>query len=89
MNAYDKEIRSTIGFGLIYVLLGHTGLFAILLGTNNDLRILGLPLHYFIAIVLGSVGVFIVSLFWTHVANQLEDEIEAENKATAGDQNDL
>ena len=81
MKAYDKEIRSTIGFGLLYVLLGHTGLFAILLGTNNDNRILGFPLHYFIAIILGTLGILIVSIFWTNFANKLEDEIEAENAA--------
>jgi uncharacterized membrane protein len=81
MKAYDKEIRSTIGFGIVYVLLGHTGLFAILLGTNNDYRILGLPIHYFIAIIFGTLGVLIVSIFWTNFANRLEDKIEAENAA--------
>ena len=81
MEAYKKELKSTIGFGIVYVLLGHTGLWAILIGTNNDIRLFGLPIHYVIAIILGSVGVFIVSLFWTRYANKLEDEINAENAA--------
>ncbi len=79
MSAYKKEMRSTIGFGLAYILLGHTGLWFIVFGTDNSTRVLGLPIHYFIAIILGSVGVLIVSIFWCRYANQLEDEIEAEN----------
>jgi len=85
MDAYKKEIRSTITFGVIYVLLGHTGLWALLIGTNNDNRILGFPIHYFIAIMLGTLGILIVSIFWTHFANKLEDEIEAENSALRED----
>ena len=81
MGAYKKELKSTVAFGVVYVLLGHTGLFALMLGTNNDSRVLGFPIHYFIAIVLGSLGVFIASIFWTRYANRLEDEIEAENQA--------
>lgn len=79
MSAYQKEIRSTVGFGIVYVLLGHTGLWAVMLGTDNSIRILGLPIHYFIAITLGSLGVFLWSMVWCRYANQLEDEIEAEN----------
>lgn len=81
MSAYRKEIRSTIGFSIVYILLGHTGLWVILFGMDNSVRLLGLPLHYFIAIVLGSFGVLIWSIIWCRYANQLEDEIEAENAA--------
>lgn len=83
VGAYKKELRSTIGFGAVYVLLGHTGLFALMLGTSNDTRLFGLPIHYVIAIVLGSLGVFMVSMVWTRYANNLEDEINAENQAAA------
>lgn len=79
LSAYQKEIRSTVGFGIVYVLLGHTGLWAVMLGTDNSIRILGLPIHYFIAITLGSLGVLLWSMVWCRYANQLEDEIEAEN----------
>lgn len=81
MGAYEKEWRSTIGFGVVYVLLAHTGLFAILLGVDNDVRVLGFPLHYFIAIVLGSLGVLGVSIVWNRHADRLELEIEAENRS--------
>jgi hypothetical protein len=83
VSAYQKELRSTVGFGIVYVLLGHTGLWAIALGTDNSIRILGLPIHYFIAITLGSFGVLFWSLIWCRYANRLEDEIEAENAAYA------
>ncbi|WP_113910979.1 hypothetical protein [Roseovarius dicentrarchi] len=79
MDAYKKEIKSTIGFGLGFVLLGHTGLWFIILGTDNSSRILGLPTHYFIALILGSLGVLIWSIIWCRYANRLEDDIEAEN----------
>ncbi len=79
LSAYRKEIRSTIGFGVVYVLLGHTGLWAILLGTDDSIRVLGLPIHYFIAITLGSFGVLLCSIVWCRYANLLEDKIEAEN----------
>jgi len=29
--------------------------------------------------MLGTLGILIVSIFWTYFANKLEDEIEAEN----------
>lgn len=79
MSAYRKELRSTVGFGIVYILLGHTGLWAVMLGTDNSIRILGLPIHYFLAITLGSIGVLLWSIIWCRCANRLEGEIEAEN----------
>jgi hypothetical protein len=84
VNAYKKEVRSTIGFGIGYVLLGHTGLWVVMFGSDNSVRLLGLPAHYLIAILLGSFGVMIWSVVWCIFANRLEDEIEAENAAAAG-----
>jgi putative solute:sodium symporter small subunit len=89
VNAHEKEVRSTIGFGIAYVLLGHTGLWFVMFGTNNASRILGLPIHYFIAISLGSLGVLVLSVFWCRYANRLEDEIEAENAATVARKEDV
>ena len=77
-------MRSTVGFGIAYILLGHTGLWFIMFGTDNSVRIFGLPIHYFIAIILGSLGVLILSIIWCRYANQLEDEIEAENALVSG-----
>ena len=79
MNAYQKECRSTIIFAVLYTLLAHTGLFAILLGVDNDLRLFGLPLHYTLAILLGSAGILIVSIVWNRYADRLEEQIQSEN----------
>lgn len=81
-DAYRKECRSTLLFGACYVLLAHTGLFAVILGYDNDLRVLGFPLHYFVAIVAGSLGVLIVSIVWNLHADRLEDAIQEENRKT-------
>ncbi|KAF0677107.1 hypothetical protein PMES_00421 [Profundibacterium mesophilum KAUST100406-0324] len=84
MKAYKKEVRSTIGFGIGYVLLGHTGLWVVMLGSDNSVRLFGLPAHYLVAILLGSFGVLVWSVIWCIFANRLEDEIEAENAAATG-----
>lgn len=81
-DAYRRECRSTLVFGACYVLLAHTGLFAVILGYDNDLRVLGFPLHYFVAIIAGSLGVLIVSIFWNLYADRLEDAIQEENRNT-------
>lgn len=81
MTAYNKEWRHILFYGALYVILAHTGLIALAVGVSNDIRVLGFPLHYFAAIVLGSFGVLIVSVFWNFSADRLEDEIEAENAA--------
>lgn len=78
-DVYRKECRSTLAFGAAYVLLAHTGIFAIVFGYDNDLRVLGFPLHYFIAIVAGSVGVLIVSIIWNIHADRLEAALQEEN----------
>lgn len=85
MKAYNKECRSTLFYGALYVVLAHTGLITMMIGTNNDIRILGFPLHYFVAIVLGTLGILIVSIFWNISADKLEDAIEAENAASAAE----
>ncbi len=86
-TAYQQEWRSTLAFGAAYVLLAHTGIFAILTGYGNDIRVLGFPLHYFVAIVAGSVGVLIVSILWNRYADRLEEAIREEDLATTPDIN--
>jgi uncharacterized membrane protein len=78
MSAYKKEARMTIGFFVAYVLMAHTGPWALILGIDNSVRVLGYPLHYFIALMLGWFGVLAVSLVWNHMADKLEEEIAME-----------
>jgi uncharacterized membrane protein len=78
MSAYKKEAYMTIGFFVAYVLMAHTAPWALILGIDNSIRVLGFPLHYFIAVVLGWFGVLGVSLAWNHMADKLEEEIALE-----------
>jgi uncharacterized membrane protein len=78
MSAYKKEACMTIGFFVAYVLMAHTGPWALILGVDNSVRVLGFPLHYFLALVLGWFGVLGVSVVWNRMADQLEEEIAQE-----------
>jgi uncharacterized membrane protein len=78
MSAYKKEAYMTVGFFVAYVLMAHTGPWALILGIDNSVRVLGYPLHYFLALVLGWFGVLGVSLVWNHMADKLEEEIAME-----------
>jgi uncharacterized membrane protein len=78
MSAYKKEAYMTVGFFIAYVLMAHTGPWAIILGVDNSIRVLGFPLHYFIALVLGWFGVLGVSIMWNRMADKLEEEIAME-----------
>ncbi|MBI4275467.1 MAG: hypothetical protein HY659_12285, partial [Rhizobiales bacterium] len=53
MDIYKKEIFYTLFFFVLYLLVTHTAVWALLFGTNNSIRVLGFPVHYFIAIILG------------------------------------
>lgn len=77
MSPYKKEAVLTIGFFVLYLLMAHTAPWAIMLGIDNSVRVLGYPLHYFVAISLGWFGVLGVSIAWNHYADKLDDEIIA------------
>lgn len=80
MSAYRKEAVLTIGFFIAYVLMAHTAPWAIILGIDNSIRVLGFPLHYFVAVVLGWFGVLAVSVVWNYYADKLEEEMLAEEE---------
>lgn len=88
MSAYRKEAVLTIGFLIAYLLMAHTAPWAIMLGIDNSVRVLGFPLHYFLAIVLGWFGVLAVSIAWNHYADKLEEEILAEDGDYYSEEND-
>ena len=75
MDTYRKEIRGTIVFFVLYLLTCHTAVWSLMFGTDNSVRILGFPAHYFIAIALGWFGVLAISICWTVWADRLEQEI--------------
>lgn len=83
MDPYRKEIKGTVFFFIAYLLICHTGVWALIFGIDTDIRILGFPAHYFIAIVLGWFGVLAVSVWWNIWADRLEVEIRGSNKDNA------
>lgn len=81
MDTYRKEARLTVGFFVLYLLAAHTAPWALIFGTNNSVRILGFPLHYFMAVFLGWFGVLAVSIWWNIAADKLDEEIAASGSA--------
>jgi hypothetical protein len=81
METYRKEIYGTIFFFVLYLLVAHTAVWAIIFGTNNDIRVLGFPVHYFLAIFLGWFGVMAVAIWWTRFTEALDAEIECGESA--------
>lgn len=77
MDVYRKEARLTVGFFVLYLLAAHTAPWALILGTNNAVRVFGFPLHYFMAVFLGWFGVLAVSIWWNIAADRLDEEIAA------------
>ncbi len=80
MSAYRKEAVLTIGFFIAYVLMAHTAPWALILGIDNSIRVLGFPLHYLLAVVLGWFGVLAVSIVWNYHADKLEEEMLVEEE---------
>lgn len=76
MDAYRKEIFYTVFFFILYLLVTHTAIWVLLFGTNNSVRVLGFPIHYFFTIVLGWFGVVAVSVWWNLWTERLDEEIE-------------
>ncbi len=77
MDTYRKEAVVTVGFFVLYLLAAHTAPWALILGIDNSNRVLGFPVHYFLAVFLGWFGVLAVSIWWNIVADKLDDEITA------------
>lgn len=71
-------------FFILYLLICHTAVWALIFGIDTEIRILGFPAHYFIAIVLGWFGVLAVSVWWNIWADRLEAEIQGSSSGDAG-----
>jgi len=86
MTTYTKEWVFTLSFFILYVLVAHLGPWVMMIGKNNDLRVLGYPLHFFLVIILGWLGVLAISLVWNVMANRLADEIANHSPGQTNDQ---
>lgn len=76
-SAYKKEIWYTLGFSIILLLLGHTGLFFAAFPGLRDHMIFGFPSQYIIPVLMGWLGLMVVVFIQAYLTNQLDDEIEA------------
>jgi uncharacterized membrane protein len=76
-NPYAKEGLGTVGFLLLYLIMGHTGLWLAPFTEKMNLQILGFPIHYFGAVILGWIGLFAVSIFYVKWADKVDSEIES------------
>lgn len=85
MDTYRKEIFYTIFFFVLYLLVAHTGVWALVFGIDNNVRVLGFPIHYFFAVFLGWFGVMAVSIWWNWATESLDAEIEADATPAASD----
>ncbi len=79
MDPYKKEWVGTLVFFGLYLLMGHTAIWALLFGIDNDFRILGFPAHFFLVLMTGWFGVLAVSIAWNRWADRLDEEITSQD----------
>jgi putative solute:sodium symporter small subunit len=85
-SPYRKECKGTVIFFLLFLVMGHTGLWFAPFAKDLNIYVLGFPLHYFVAIFLGWIGLLVVSLFYVKWADRVDEEIEDYNDEVEDDQ---
>lgn len=75
-SAYKKEIRYTLLFSVLLLLTGHCGLFFVALPPLRDIMIFGFPSQYIIPVLMGWIGLMVVTGIQAKLTNRLDDEIE-------------
>lgn len=78
MTTYQKEVWITIGLSLLFLISGHMGLFFSMFPTEG--YFLGFPAKYIVPIIVGWLGVFLLTILAKYLGNYLDDEIERENQ---------
>ncbi len=76
---YKKEVWYTLGFSLLLLMCGHTGLIFAAFPSLRDIMIMGFPSQYCIPVGMGWIGLMVVVVIQAKLTNQLDDEIEAVN----------
>ena len=74
---YKKEIRLTIVFTVLLLLVGHSASIFVLFPGLQQGTLWGFPVQYIIPILLGWFGVAGVCLVMTIMCNKFDDEMEA------------
>ena len=73
---YKKEIRLTIIFSVLLILLGHSASIFVLFPSLQTGSFWGFPIQYIVPILLGWFGLAIVCYIMTIVCNKFDDEME-------------
>ena len=77
---YKKELRITILFGAILMIFGHSAQIFKLFPFLQDGSLWGFPMHYIIPILMGWVGLLIISIIMAIMLNKFDDEMEKYTK---------
>lgn len=81
---YQKEIFLTIGFSVLFLVLGHfASLFVLFPGLQGG-WMWGFPVHYIIPVLLGWFGLTAAAILMTVVMNKFDDDMEAMAKGVRG-----
>ncbi len=73
---YKKEIRLTIVFSVLLLLMGHSASIFVLFPSLQQGSLWGFPIQYILPILLGWFGVAAVCLVMTIMCNKFDDEME-------------
>ena len=74
---YKKEIRLTVIFSVLLLLMGHSASLFVLFPGLRTGTFMGFPVQYILPILLGWFGMAIVCLIMTLMCNKFDDEMEA------------
>ena len=72
-----KEIRLTIVFSVLLLLMGHSASIFVLFPSLQQGTLWGFPIQYILPILLGWFGIAAVCLVMTIMCNKFDDEMEA------------
>ncbi len=73
---YRKEIFLTILFFVLLLVFGHFAqLFVIFPGLQGG-SFMGFPVHYIVPILMGWIGLLILTSIQAHVMNKFDDELQ-------------
>jgi hypothetical protein len=74
---YRKEIKLTIVFSVLLLLMGHSASIFVLFPSLQQGTLWGFPIQYILPILLGWFGIAAVCLVMAIMCNKFDDEMEA------------
>ena len=80
---YQKEILYTLGFSVLFLLLGHSASIFVLFPGLQGGWMWGFPVHYIVPLLLGWFGLTAAAILMALVFNKFDDDMEAIVKGDA------